>query len=147
MAKRSRDDIAEIAADEERFKIPDQDYAQSPTKWIHRDSDSEDADSEDDMNLGNARRSAKIECIPPPHKSPWHFDSYEAYETHVESFHNNRCYECNCNLPSQHYLRLHMSEHHDPFDAMKREKGDKTVSQFLEGTVSSRVQSSQSPLP
>jgi hypothetical protein len=131
MSKRARSDEAgqksASAGNVSTASSVDLDYAQSPAKWLHVDDES-DSDDGNDSTLDSNPRKTYIECILPPHRSPWHFDNYEAYEQHVDAFHSNRCHECNCNLPSQHYLSLHISERHDPFNAIKRERGEKTVS-------------------
>jgi hypothetical protein len=71
-------------------------------------------------------KSRTIRCSLPPHRS-LRFDSLQAYETHYTQKHVNRCFTCQKNFPTEHYLGLHISENHDPFVDVKREKGEKTV--------------------
>ena len=77
-------------------------------------------------------RSAIMRCFMPPHK-PMSFSTYEAYENHYQQDHANRCSECGKNLPSGHFLDLHIAENHDPIVASKREAGEKTFACFVEG--------------
>lgn len=74
----------------------------------------------------------KIRCTLPPHHS-LDFTSYEDYEVHYQKAHVNRCIECKRNLPTEHFLNLHIAENHDPLNAAKRERGDKTYQCFVEG--------------
>ncbi|CAK3856815.1 Hypothetical predicted protein [Lecanosticta acicola] len=74
----------------------------------------------------------RMQCSLPPHK-PLTFSSYQDYETHYRQSHTNRCLECRVNLPSAHFLELHIAENHDPIVATKRDSGDKTYSCFVEG--------------
>jgi len=61
------------------------------------------------------------------------FVTYAEYETHYQQAHTNRCTECSKNLPSAHFLELHIAENHDPLLAARREKGGKTFACFVEG--------------
>ncbi|KAK4961724.1 hypothetical protein LTR10_002215 [Elasticomyces elasticus] len=69
--------------------------------------------------------SSAMRCSLPPHK-PQSFATYTDYEAHYTQAHTNRCTECNTNLPSSHFLDLHIAENHDPLQASKRDKGEKT---------------------
>ena len=73
-----------------------------------------------------------MRCFLPPHK-PMSFGSYADYETHYSQVHGNRCEECKKNLPTAHFLDLHIAENHDPIVAGKRDAGEKTYSCFVEG--------------
>lgn len=73
-----------------------------------------------------------MRCDLPPHK-PLSFQSFDDYEIHYRQTHTNRCHECGRNLPTEHFLSLHIAENHDPITAAKREKGMKTYSCFVEG--------------
>jgi len=68
-----------------------------------------------------------VRCSLPPHVD-MDFLSHEAYDVHYEQVHLNRCLECGKNFPSDHYLQLHIAEHHDPITAVKKERGERTVS-------------------
>jgi hypothetical protein len=46
---------------------------------------------------------------------------------HYQKTHMNRCSECQKNFPDEHFLHLHIAENHDPINASKRDKGEKTV--------------------
>lgn len=76
--------------------------------------------------------SPLIECLLPPHK-PLSFTTYDAYESHYNQAHTNRCSECKNNLPTSHFLDLHISECHDPILASKKAAGEKTYACFVEG--------------
>lgn len=71
--------------------------------------------------------SFSVKCSLPPH-SPQTFNSLEDLEVHYQKSHVNRCLECYRNFPSNHFLELHISENHDPFQTARREHGEKTVS-------------------
>ncbi|KXJ97214.1 hypothetical protein Micbo1qcDRAFT_156030 [Microdochium bolleyi] len=73
-----------------------------------------------------------MRCTLPPHREPVAFRSYGDYEAHYSKEHVYRCAECHRNLPSAHYLGLHFEECHDPFAAVKRDKGEHTYSCFAE---------------
>ena len=68
-----------------------------------------------------------IQCQLSPHRTPVKFDSYEEYDVHYAKEHMNRCSECHKNLPSPHFLDLHISECHDPLNSVRKVKGEKTV--------------------
>ncbi|KAK4175985.1 hypothetical protein QBC36DRAFT_330287 [Triangularia setosa] len=73
-----------------------------------------------------------MHCSLPPHKEPLAFSSYEEYESHYCNEHTNRCLECRKNFPSTHLLNLHISENHDAFTQVKRDKGERTYTCFVE---------------
>ncbi|KAF2222485.1 hypothetical protein BDZ85DRAFT_176551, partial [Elsinoe ampelina] len=75
---------------------------------------------------------ASIYCHLPPH-APQPFQSYDEYEIHYNKSHVNRCLECHRNLPTDHFLSLHIAENHDPIMATKKDRGDKTYACFVEG--------------
>jgi len=68
-----------------------------------------------------------ISCSLSPHQIPISFSLYEDYDIHYAKFHCNRCSECNKNFPSEHFLKLHIAENHDPINDAMRAKGDKIV--------------------
>ncbi|KAK7952650.1 uncharacterized protein PG986_008378 [Apiospora aurea] len=74
-----------------------------------------------------------MRCLLPPHREPLAFRSYTDYETHYHKAHSNRCFECRKNFPSDHLLSVHIEEQHDAFAAVRREKGERTYSCFVEG--------------
>jgi hypothetical protein len=75
---------------------------------------------------GGRVRPRVIRCSLPPHK-PLRFESLQVYETHYTQNHVNRCFTCQKNFPTEHYLGLHIAENHDPIGEVKRERGEKTV--------------------
>ncbi len=112
----------------------------TPSTLGTHDSDSEDfeetllptakvieleASAEDDQG-------AAMKCFLPPHREPQSFRTYAEYETHYHSTHTNRCVECGKNFPSAHLLDVHIEECHDSFAAVKRERGEQTVSLYID---------------
>ena len=73
-----------------------------------------------------SKHPAVMKCSLPPH-DPLSFDSFEQYDVHYQKTHMNRCSECQNNFPDEHFLHLHIAEHHDPISAAKRERGERTV--------------------
>lgn len=81
-----------------------------------------------DPSLITTKTNNPMPCSLPPHKEPITFSSYQEYESHYRNEHTNRCLECRKNFPSSHLLSLHISENHDAFIQVKRDKGERTVS-------------------
>ncbi|KAK5130493.1 hypothetical protein LTR08_001973 [Meristemomyces frigidus] len=77
-------------------------------------------------------KASSMRCHLPPHK-PLSFGTYAEYETHCQQAHTNRCTDCKKNLPTSHFLDLHIAENHDPIVAARRERGEKTYACFVEG--------------
>ena len=73
-----------------------------------------------------------MHCTLPPHREAVSFTSYEDYEVHYQQAHVNRCSECSMNFPSSHFLNLHIAENHDSLVVAMRERGEKTVSTYLD---------------
>jgi hypothetical protein len=69
-----------------------------------------------------------MRCSLPGHVETLSFKSYDEYQSHYQKAHTNRCLECRNNFPSSHLLGVHIEECHDSFVAVKREKGEHTVS-------------------
>ena len=69
-----------------------------------------------------------MSCTLPPHTEPLSFHNPTEYESHYVAAHVNRCAECGKNMPSEHFLDLHIREWHDPFLAGRRAAGERTVS-------------------
>ncbi|KAL2156478.1 hypothetical protein VTH82DRAFT_1223 [Thermothelomyces myriococcoides] len=84
------------------------------------------SDKETDLNF-------EMQCSLPPHREPVVFSSYGAYEAHYRDQHSNRCAQCRKNFPSAHLLGLHIEEIHDSFVQIRRERGERTYSCFVEG--------------
>lgn len=75
-------------------------------------------------------RKPLIRCALAPHSTSAPFYSLEEYDVHYAQVHSNRCRECHKNLPSSHFLSLHISENHDPINEARRARGEKTVRQM-----------------
>ncbi|KAK4106098.1 hypothetical protein N658DRAFT_389780, partial [Parathielavia hyrcaniae] len=86
-----------------------------------------------DLSDNGDGRDIRMRCSLPPHKEPVIFSSYDEYETHYRGQHTNRCVDCRKNFPSAHLLGLHIEETHDSFAQLRREKGERTYSCFVEG--------------
>jgi hypothetical protein len=82
-----------------------------------------------DADTARSAKHTVMKCMLPPHK-PLTFDSYEEYDIHYLKTHVNRCTECQKNFPDEHFLHLHIAENHDPINAAKRDRGEKTVGIF-----------------
>ncbi|KAG9945373.1 hypothetical protein KCU85_g7309, partial [Aureobasidium melanogenum] len=72
-----------------------------------------------------------ITCALPPHH-PIKFTTYNDYELHYHKAHSFRCIQCAKNFPSERFLSLHIAESHDPFNRVKRDRGEKTYYCFVE---------------
>jgi hypothetical protein len=79
---------------------------------------------DDSISSTSNHTNRNVTCSLPPHP-PQTFPTIQAYEAHVTSAHVNRCKECAANLPSPHFLDLHITENHDPFFAVKRERNER----------------------
>ncbi|KAI1344116.1 hypothetical protein F5Y15DRAFT_103155 [Xylariaceae sp. FL0016] len=73
-----------------------------------------------------------MQCALPPHRNIMLFKTYAEYDSHYSQTHTNRCVECSKNFPSTHLLDVHFEDCHDSFAAVKREKGERTYSCFVE---------------
>ncbi|KAK0257871.1 hypothetical protein LTR91_007095 [Friedmanniomyces endolithicus] len=85
----------------------------------------------DESPVTTASPSTTMRCTFPPHQ-PLIFPTYADYESHYAKAHTNRCTECSANLPTSHFLDLHLAENHDPLLASKRDRGEKTLACFVE---------------
>ncbi|KAG0648354.1 zinc finger protein [Hyphodiscus hymeniophilus] len=133
MAKRSREDFEPSTPDSEkpgdteagvRLVVHQSTVADLPSnssKIIHLDSDS-----------GEARPAPEMICSLPPHRQTLSFSTYEDYEVHYLKSHTNRCTECRKNLPTEHFLSLHIEENHDSLVSVRKERGEKTYACFVE---------------
>lgn len=65
------------------------------------------------------------------------FANYDEYESHYNQSHLWKCAECRHNFPSEHYLGLHIEEHHDSMIQIRKERGEKIVSfkSFVKSSV------------
>jgi len=94
----------------------------------------------DHQNLPGKYRHVEEEAVPksvifcslPPH-SLQSFATYEEHDIHYRQHHVNRCFDCNKNFPTEHFLNLHIAENHDPIRAARKERGEKTYACFVEG--------------
>jgi len=73
-----------------------------------------------------------MRCSLPPHRGTLTFASYEEYDVHYAQTHVNRCLECKKNFPTEHFLNLHIEENHDSLVSVRRERGERTYSCFVE---------------
>jgi hypothetical protein len=93
----------------------------------------------------SSSRGVEMRCSLPPHRETLVFKTYDEFESHHIKAHTNRCLECGKNLPSAHMLDLHHEECHDAFLALKREKGEHTVSSnpiqsiYLDGKLTAAI--------
>jgi hypothetical protein len=81
------------------------------------------------IELDDSDQTGGIEfkCSLPPHKSLVTFTTYQEYEAHYQAQHQHRC-QCRKNFPSAYFLALHLEEEHSALTAVKRDRGDRTVS-------------------
>lgn len=107
-----------------------------PNTWtIFEPSSAPDADGDiiptnphDTKHSRHAVTSAPaITCFLPPSCAGTAFSSHELFESHYAQAHTNRCLECGKNFPSGRFLELHIAEHHDPLQELRRERGEKGV--------------------
>lgn len=119
MTKRAReDDEAPADGDSSRDAAIEQ-TATSPAKIIELDASDAPANTH------------KMQCSLPPHVL-LSFASGEDFDIHYAKEHTNRCSTCGRNLPSAHYLALHIDENHNPLREELAAKGEKTYACFVE---------------
>lgn len=98
-----------------------------------RGIDDEDDDFQDDLKQIKSENSASnlsaITCELPPlcSANPQSFSSLKLFESHYMKFHSMNCVQCGKTFPSERILDLHITENHDPFAALHRERGEKIV--------------------
>ncbi|KAI9646712.1 hypothetical protein NHQ30_004709 [Ciborinia camelliae] len=73
-----------------------------------------------------------MRCSLPGHHRTLSFLSYDDYEVHYKKSHMNRCLECRKNFPSEHFLNLHIEENHDALVSVRKDRGEKIYSCFVE---------------
>ena len=73
-----------------------------------------------------SNRPTTMRCQLPPHCT-LSFTSREEFESHYAKDHVNRCSQCQKNLPSEHFLELHILENHDALVEARRARDEKTV--------------------
>ncbi|RAL67495.1 hypothetical protein DID88_008250 [Monilinia fructigena] len=73
-----------------------------------------------------------MRCSLPGHHRALSFLSYDDYEMHYKKSHMNRCLECRKNFPSEHFLNLHIEENHDALVSVRKDRGEKIYSCFVE---------------
>lgn len=123
--KRSREvegerDTQCVAADGHLANTSTQPTSNLPTKKAAQ-LDPTDVVLEDEAGIG-------MRCSLPGHTETLSFKTYDEYQSHYYKAHTNRCLECRNNFPSSHLLGVHIEECHDAFVAVKRDKGEHTVS-------------------
>jgi len=85
-----------------------------------------------DLASGVKPPSTEMICSLPPHRQTLSFTSYDEYEVHYNKTHVNRCLKCRRNFPTTHFLNLHIEENHDALVSVKKERGERTYSCFVE---------------
>ncbi|KAK5153008.1 hypothetical protein LTR04_006315 [Oleoguttula sp. CCFEE 6159] len=123
MVKRSRKDSASSSSSSLYATTP----ASTPTA-----SEPEHATKYTQLDADTAASNEVMRCLLPPHSTPVSFSSYEDYEVHYRQQHTNRCSECGKNLPTEHFLNLHIAENHDSLMEARRARGEKTYACFVE---------------
>ncbi|KAE9374568.1 hypothetical protein N431DRAFT_218723 [Stipitochalara longipes BDJ] len=131
MAKRSREDFEPSSPESEATRestpsaglvVPSPNPATSNTpKIVHLDRGS-----------GEPPAVTEMRCSLPGHRQTLSFTSFEEYDVHYAKTHVNRCVECRKNFPTEHFLNLHIEENHDALVSVRRERGEKTYSCFVE---------------
>ena len=125
MAKRSRED------DELSESDTTTDTAVAVTHFTSTNPASskiQQLDSDSPDSSGEALQEIQMKCSLPPHKETLSFPDLESFEVHYRKTHLNRCMECRKNLPTDHFLNLHIEENHDAIVSIRKERGEKTVS-------------------
>lgn len=56
-------------------------------------------------------------------------------ESHYQKHHANCCSTCNKIFPDSRFLHLHITEFHDPLVAVRRDRGERTVSRHKHATA------------
>ena len=79
------------------------------------------------IGTSGGKEDTTLSCCLPPHECLC-FSSVSSYEEHYHQHHENRCIECQRNLPSQHFLTLHIAENHDPLRDALSQRGEIEVS-------------------
>ncbi|KAM0182311.1 hypothetical protein ACHAPF_001201 [Botrytis cinerea] len=72
-----------------------------------------------------------MRCSLPGHQRTLSFLSFDDYEVHYKKSHMNRCLECRKNLPSEHFLNLHIEENHDALVSVRKDRGEKIQYDFF----------------
>ncbi len=73
-----------------------------------------------------------VHCdLAPCHHKP--FASSLEYESHYLNNHQHKCLSCKSIFPNEQFLDLHLSEFHDPFNAIRKERGEKIYRCFSAG--------------
>lgn len=92
---------------------------------------------EDDYNEQitdtSSTTTSNVRCtIPPCHLKLVYFSEYLSYESHIINQHSFLCESCAPRkvFPNEKYLNIHIDEHHNPFLAISREKGEKVYKCF-----------------
>ncbi|ESZ95009.1 hypothetical protein SBOR_4629 [Sclerotinia borealis F-4128] len=84
------------------------------------------------LDQGSGEGPSVMRCSLPGHHRTLSFLSYDDYEVHYKKSHMNRCLECRKNFPSEHFLNLHIEENHDALVSVRKDRGEKTYSCFVE---------------
>lgn len=60
------------------------------------------------------------------------FDNISSYQSHYNVMHRFICAECKKSLPTEHFLDLHITDHHDSYFKARVEKGERLFKCYLE---------------
>ncbi|KAF7908984.1 uncharacterized protein EAE98_012373 [Botrytis deweyae] len=132
MTKRLRDEEFDdpSSPDSEIIETPNP----SDTQETQATSNSTPQASSKLVHLGEETGEAPtvMRCSLPGHQRTLSFPSFDDYEVHYKKSHMNRCLECRKNLPSEHFLNLHIEENHDALVSVRKDRGEKIYSCFVE---------------
>ncbi|KAL8907391.1 MAG: hypothetical protein Q9207_001441 [Kuettlingeria erythrocarpa] len=135
MAKRSREDSPPA-----RFPDPSP-PSPSPSPSVDEPQTPPTSDAVDDIRSTKYFQTSSdaLDCKPvamkcslPPHPTTLTFPTFTDFEVHYAQTHSNRCSSCQKNLPTAHFLDLHIRENHDPLVAARRAREEKTYRCFVE---------------
>ena len=93
---------------------------------LQESSSSESLTNDAKLRYFDGAEQTVLTCSLPPHR-PATFSSQAEFDQHYLNSHVNRCSECGSNLPSPHFLFVHISENHDPLRDARKTRGEKTV--------------------
>ncbi|ANZ77519.1 BA75_05217T0 [Komagataella pastoris] len=60
------------------------------------------------------------------------FTDHSSLNHHLLQYHTYICQSCKKNFPNERFLYLHIQEHHNPFNSIKEERGEKIYQCLLE---------------
>lgn len=86
-------------------------------------------DDDDTAGVSNSEITDYITCNLPPQcvNNPTILYSQQEFENHYNNCHHSICSACRRVFPSEWILNVHITENHDPFTQVLKERGEKTV--------------------